>query len=162
MSVSVNYTSKILTTEVLETNVPAANDKSLQHNGYDTVEARTAASSPPVSKCAFFEKALAAGVATIDLTALVGSNGAAVDGSGLRVQFVKFRNKAANGNVMTLSKGAANGYDGLGASFSVTIPPGGEVLVRAQDGGTDIGGTNKTLDLAGTLTQIAEMAIVLG
>jgi len=162
MSVSVNYTSKVLTTEILEANMPAAGDKTVQHNGYDTVATASGSTTPPVSKCAFFEKALVAGAASIDLTAMVGSNGAAVDGSGLRVQFIKFRNKATNGSPMTLSKGASNGYNGLGASFSVAVPPGGEVLVRAQDGGTDIGAANKTFDLSGTGTDVAELAIVLG
>ena len=162
MSVTVNYTSKMLTTEVLETNVPAAGDKSVQHNGYDTVATASASTTPPVAKCAFFEKALVAGAASIDLTALLGTNGATVDGTGLRVQFLKFRNKATNADPMTLSKGVANGYDGLGAAFSVTLPPGGEALVRAVDGGSDIGSANKTLDLAGVGTEAAEMGIVLG
>ena len=162
MSVSVNYTSKVLTTEVLEANVPAANDKTVQHNGYDTVLSVSGSSMPPVTKCAFFEKALVAGAASIDLTSLVGTNGAAVSGTGLRVQFLKFRNKATNANPMTLTKGAANGYDGLGTAFSVALPPGGEALVRAVDGGSDIGSANKTLDLAGVGTEVAELAIVLG
>ena len=162
MSVTVRCKMALQTTEVLETSVPAAGDASLLHNGYDTAVDVGAASSPPVSKCAFFEQALSDAAATIDLTALVGSNGAAVDGTGLRVQFLKFRNKAGNANVMSLAIGAANGYDGFGAGFKITLAPGAEQLVRTLDGGSDISGTNCELDLAGTGAQVAEMAIVMG
>jgi hypothetical protein len=170
MSVAINYTSKITATEQLETNMPAANDKQVQHNGYDTAATANATSVPPVAKCAFFQKALVGGAATIDLTALVGSNGAAVDGTGLRVQFIKFRNKSSNaaGHVMGLSKGTPNGYDGLGGGegsagdFTVSLLPGGEVLICTKDCGADIGPTNKTLDLMGVGTDVAELAIALG
>ncbi len=162
MSVSLNYTSKVLATETLETNVPAANDKQVSHNGYDTTATANGSSTPPVSKCAYFEKALSGGAASIDLTALVGTNGAAVDGTGLRVQFLKVRNKSASAANITISKGASNGYDGFGSSFSLTLKPGAEALLRSLDGGTDIGGTNKTLDLAGTGTDVAEVAVILG
>jgi hypothetical protein len=162
MSVTLNYTSKINSTEVLEANMPAATDKTVQHGGYDTVVQANGSSSPPVSKCAYFEKALSGGAATIDLTALPGANNATVDGTGLRVQYLKFRNKSANTHKLTLSKGATNGYDGFGASFSLELAPGGEQLVRAVDNGSDIGASNKTLDLSGTGTEIAEFAVVLG
>ena len=162
MSVTLSYSSKISVSETLETNVPAATDKGVTHTGYDTTATLNATSTPAATKFAAFEKALSTGTATIDLTALVGTNGAAVDGSGLRVQAIKFRNKSTNANVLTLAKGSANGYDGLGASFSITLPPGGEVLVRTKAGGAVIGGTNKNLDLAGTGAQVAEIAIVMG
>jgi len=162
MSITVNYNSSVSVTETLETNVPACTDKIVTHTGYNNTANVNAASAPPATKAALFEQPLTDGAATIDLTALVGTNGAAVNGTGLRVQFIKFRNKSTNANVLTLSQGAANGYDGLGASFSVTLPPGGEVLLRTKDAGTDIGPTNKTLDLAGTGAQVAEIAIVMG
>ena len=162
MSVTLSYSSKISVSETLETNVPAATDKGVTHTGYDTTATLNATSTPAATKFAAFEKALSTGTATIDLTALVGTNGAAVDGSGLRVQAIKFRNKSTNANVMTLSKGASNGYDGLGASASITLSPGGEVLLLLKGAGAVIGGTNKNLDLAGTLTQVAEIGIILG
>jgi len=164
MSVTVLYASQITVQEVLETNVPAAaaTGKTIVHTGYNTSKTLTSATSQPVTKCAIFEQALAAGVATIDLAALVGTNGAAVNGTGLKVQLVKFKNKAANANVMTFTVGAANGYDLAGAGFSVALQPGQEMQLDLADASPDVAAGDKEIDIAGTGEQIAEITIVLG
>lgn len=163
MSVTINYTSKLNVTEVLEANVLAATDKTVQYGGYDAVVQATGASSPPATKSAVFEKALAAGVGTIDLTALVGTNGVTVDGSGLRVQFAKFRNKSTSTSAILIKFGAANPYTGFGATFQLSLAAGAEVLLRTLDAGADVAAGCKNLDLSSDdVDAILECVIVLG
>jgi len=162
MSVSLAYKAEVGVTEVLSTNVPAGTDKTVTHTGYNTTKTLNGTSSPPATKVAAFEQALTGGAATIDLSALVGTNGATVVGTGLRVQAVKFRGKSDNANPITVAKGASNGYDGFGASFSITLDPGAEVTILPDDAGSDIGSGNKNLDVSGTGTQVLECIIVLG
>lgn len=164
MSVNVAYETKVTATETLETNVPAtpAGSRSVVHSAWNTTKALKSDSTPPATKVAAFEQAMSGGAATIDLSALTGTNGATVVGTGLRVQVLKVKAPATNGNPITVSKGASNGYDGLGAAFSHTLVPGAEATFFLNDGGSDIGGSNKTLDLAGTLAQVLQVEIVLG
>jgi hypothetical protein len=166
MSISTVYQANLTTAETLETGVPAASDKSLSHSGFNTSATINASSTPPGTKCAFFRKALESGSATIDLTALVGTNGAAVNGTGLRVQAIKFKAVAGNAAAITIAKGSSNGYDGLGAAFSLTLAAtsalGAEVMIRTADAGSDIGSANKTLDLSGSGTDAVDVAVILG
>lgn len=159
MSVVVTYTSALTILETLTDNVPAAiaSKRVVTHDQYNTTETVS-----PATLSATFEVALSGGTATIDLTALVGTNDIAVDGSGLKVQSLKFINKTGNAAVMSIGEGAANGYDGFGSLFFIELPVDGEVTVLGKDGGADISGTNKTLDLAGSGIEVAEISIVLG
>ena len=118
--------------------------------------------SPPVTCGALFQQALAAGVATIDLTALDGLNDKAVNGTGLRVQILRLRAPSSNANPITVAKGASNGYDGLGSAFSVTLQPGAEATLLTSDAGGDIAAGNKTLDLTGTGAQALDVEIIMG
>ena len=164
MSVNVAYQAKVAVTETLESNVPATptGSRSVVHSAWDSTKTLKSDSSPPATKIAAFEQALTGGAATIDLTALTGTNGATVVGSGLRVQVLRVRAPATNGNPITIAKGISNGYDGLGASFSHALVPGGEALFFLNDAGGDIGGSNKTLDLDGTGSQVLQVEVVLG
>lgn len=165
MSISVTYGAILTVAETLAAaQVPdAAETKRLvTHALWNTSKVLGAGTSPPATLTAGFVKALAAGVATIDLTALVGTNGIAVDGTGLRVQALRVLNPATNANPITIGKGAANGYDGFGAAFSLALPPGAEALILTNDAGGDIAGGNKNLDLAGTLIQALDVLILLG
>ena len=163
MAVTFQYDSGVTVEETLASSVPAQSSGSkIIHNGYNTSAVLNASSTPPATKAVAIEQALTAGAATVDLTSLTGTNGASVDGTGLKVQCIKLRNKATNSNPMTIVKGAATGYDGFGAAFSVTLAVGAEVTVYANDNGSDISGTNKHLDLSGTLVEVAELVIVMG
>jgi hypothetical protein len=165
MSVTVTYESKLSSVEVLETNVPAAaaDQKSVTHTGYNTTKAsQTAASTPPVTKCAYFSKALSAGAASIDLTALTGTNGAAVDFSGLKVQYFKFKNPSTNANAITVEAGASNGYLLGGTGWTFELQPGAEIGGFANDASPDVSGSTKTIDLSGTGTQALEVSLVAG
>jgi hypothetical protein len=164
MSVSALYALTVTTTETLETNVPAASAtaKAVTHNGYNSSGTLTATSTVPATQCAYFEKALVAGAATIDLTALTGTNGATVSLSGLKVQLLKIKNKATNANAITVGEGAANGYELAGNAWSMILQPGQEFLFGGNDAAPDVGASAKNIDLAGTGTQAVEVAIVGG
>lgn len=163
MSVSVTYTSNLTVVETLAANVAAMSDRSVTHSLFNTqLSAQNAQSSPPAVLVASFEQAMADGSATIDLTALTGTNGAVVSGTGLRVQYMKLINKSSNANSITIAKGASDGYDGFGGDFSVTLAPGAEMLLRTKDAGGDIGSSNKTLDVSGVGSQVLQAIIVMG
>lgn len=163
MSVNVTYASTLQTLETLETNVThQADGKALTAKLNTSLSAQGAGSTPPCTVRAGTDKALSSGTGTLDLTALLGSNGVTVDGSGLRVQLVKFLNPVTNANPITIAKGVSNGYDGFGAAFSLTLAPGAEHLTRLNDAGSDIGGTNKILDLTGTGSQVLSYEIIMG
>lgn len=161
MSVDVEYKSQIKAKETLETNVPAADtaNRKVTHDKYDTDKKLSA---PTVSKVAAFEKALVAGAGTIDLTALLGTNGATVDGTGLKVQLLKVRNKSTNTNPITLQEGAANGYELLGDTWKARLQPGQEMTFWGDSKSPAIGATAKNIDLTGTGTEVLECIVVMG
>jgi hypothetical protein len=164
MSVSLNYATKLTVVETLEANVPGAAEvnRRVTHDQFNANLALSAGTTPPVTKVAVFQKALAAGVGTIDLTALTGTNGAAVDLTGLKVQAAKFRNPATNANAITVTFGSANGYLLGGSAWKFILEPGMELVVFGNDKTPDVDGTHKTIDLAGTLTQALDVEIVAG
>jgi hypothetical protein len=162
MSVSVNYTSKATVVETIESGVTGLSDKAVTHSSYDTTETRTGASTPPATKVASGEKALSSGTGSLDLTALTSFAGSTVTLAGLKVQYLKLRCKSTNANAITIAEGASNGYDGFGTAFSITLAPGAEVLIKANDAGSDVSGTKKVLDLTGTEAQVLEYCVVAG
>ena len=141
---------------------PAAGTPKVTHANWDFKHSLSASSTPPFSKHAVEQKALAAGVGTIDLSATFGFNGEAVDGTGLKVQAMKLRNPSTNANNITITPGAANGYDFCGAAFSITLEPGTEVLIYCLDTAPDIAAADCTLDIAGTLVQVLDFECLMG
>ena len=164
MSVTANYLSNVTVNETLTTGVPAANASNaiIVHDQYNSNQALTATSTVPVTKVAAFEQDLTGGAATIDLTSLTGANGVTVDGTGLKVQVIKFIAKAANANVLYVDVGASNGYDLLGASMYLGLQPGQEITIYGNDATPDIATADKTLDLTGTGTQGLKVIVVMG
>lgn len=168
MSVSLTYISNLTAAETLETNMPAASATKavVTHDQWNTTAttATLAAETPAIAttKVAAFDQALTAGAATIDLEAMTGSNGATVVGTGLRIQAMKVRGASGNSDPVSIAIGAANGYDGFGAGFKVTLEPGAEMMILAKDAGANISASNSDLDLAGTGTEEMEVEIILG
>ena len=159
---TLQYATGLTVTEILATNVDSLADKSVRHSLFNKSAVLNSASTPPVTKVAAFQQALTAGAATIDLTALLGTNGATVDGTGLKVQAVKFSNPSTNANLITVSVGAADGYELAGAAFSVALQPGQEIVLYGNDATPDIAAGDKDIDLAGTLAQVLDVIIVMG
>jgi len=123
----------------------------------------TGASSVPVTKHADFDQALSGGAATIDLLTLPGRTpDEVISFTGLRVQFVKFKNPSTNANAITFAVGASNGWAGLGAGWTFTLNPGCSVLFYLDEDGPNVDATHKTIDLTGTLAQTAKVQLVAG
>lgn len=162
MSVTVTYKAKASVAEILPANTGSASDASrtVTHTQYDEEFTLNSGSTPPVTLQAQFLLTLSSGAGTIDLRNLVGTNGAAVDGNGLKVQVLRFKNLGAN--AMTLTFGASNPADLLGATGVLKVWPGGHVQIFTNDGPADIDGTHKTIDVSGTGSQTAEVTVIMG
>lgn len=164
MSVRVSYQTVLNVVEVLEANTVSLTEKgrTVEHTALTKAATLTATSTPPATKVAAFEQALTAGAASIDLTALVGTNGAVVTGLGLKVQAIKIVAKSTNENPITVKVGAANGYALAGANFEVALQPGQEIVMYGNDAAPDIAVDAKTMDVAGTGTEAVQVIIVMG
>lgn len=159
MSVSCQYSARLTTAETLDA-TPGATAPVVNHDAYDKAFTLFASSTPPATKWAAFVKTLSGGASTVDLTALTGTNGAAVDGTGLKVRAIRIENDGAN--TLSVQAGASNGIDLFGASGKVVIPPGGHVQMYFADGSPVIASGDRTLDLAGTGAQTSKWSILLG
>lgn len=161
-AVTVTYEAKATVVETLATNSDSAPDatRKITHTNYNESATLTSATTPPVTTVAEFLATLSGGALTIDLRALTGTNGASIDGNGLKVQILRVKNLGAN--ILTITPGASNGIDLLGASSSIAIPAGGHAMFYFNDASPDISGTDKTLDLAGTSAQTSEWTVIMG
>lgn len=164
MTVAVTYASKCSVVETLPNNTNSApdNTRKVTHTNFNSEASLSASSTPPVTTVAAFEQLLTAGAATINLAALTGTNGASVNMTGLKVQVLKIKAKATNANPISVAVGASNGYDLAGSDFKVTLSPGQEFLFYGNEATPDVAAGERTLDLAGTGTQGADVIIVAG
>lgn len=164
MSVKLTYNAVATVEETITDGTPAALDSKskVTHDQFNTTKTLDGATTPPVTKCAFFTQALTVGSATIDLSALPGTNNAVIDGTGLKVQLIRFKTPTANANPISVDVGASNGYALAGANFHVTLGPGQEITFYGDDDTPDIATTAKELDLSGTGSQTLEVEVVMG
>lgn len=162
MSVSVTYAATCTIVETLPVNTGSAADatRKVTHDQYNESGTYNSGTTPPVTLQASFLLTLSGGAASIDFRALTGTNGASVDGNGLKVQIFRFKNLGANNMVIT--PGASNGIDLFGASSSITVPPGAHFTFFLADQAPDIAAGDKTIDVAGTGSQTAEVTVVMG
>lgn len=164
MSVVVTYRSQLDVVETFNDTFLDASDKTLKFTGLSTPQTTYTGSSNPgaVTKQVNFEKTLSSGAGTIDLRNLVGAAGAVVDANGLKVKFAKLRGKNGNANPITITKGASNGLDAFGTAFSFDLKADQEALFYLADGSITIDSTHKTLDLAGTGSQVLQVELIMG
>lgn len=164
MSVTADFAFQLDTVVTLSTNVPAAlaSNRVVTNDQYSSSGQYTATSAIPVTKESSFLASLVAGALTIDLTSLTGINGESITFDGLKVQLVHFKAPTTNANAITITAGATNGIDLLGASWSVVLQPGQEVMYGGFNLVEDVSSTVKTIDLAGTSTQGLEVSLVAG
>ena len=162
MSVAATYKSGVVVKETLTASVAGADSPIITHDVYDSEITLNAGSTPPATDAVFWQQDLAAGTATIDLTSLTGTNGESIDGTGKRVQVLKFKALAANANTIAVIPAAANGYELSGADFKITLSPGQEFLYYGNEATPEIGAAAKDFTLTGTGTQGLEVSIVLG
>lgn len=142
----------------------------VRYDAWDDEFDLSATSTPPATLFGAAVITMTAGAATIDLRALVCTDGITRDFNGLKVRTIKFRASSANANAITVVKGASNGFTGLGASFSLTLPvPTGTTdgqipfnVFHDGGGGTAVSATVKTLDVSGTGAQVLHVEVIGG
>lgn len=163
-TVTVRYES-ILTAVETFTGPGIGDDDTITVDQFNTDGTFTASTTVPVTKQAAFQKALSTGTGTIDLTAIPGDTvDETINGSGLKVQFLKLKNPTTNANKIVVTKGGSNGY-GFGAAgdtWTIPLDPGHEVLLSFDDDNPDVAGGAKTIDLTGTGSQALDVQIILG
>lgn len=165
MAVAVALQHTMSVTETLSVGIPdvsASTNANVTHDQWNTTKSLNSGSSPPVTVSASFLATLSGGALTVDLTAMSGTNGAAVSASGLTPRCIKFQNPSGNANPITIAKGAASGYTGLGATFLLTLQPGQEASFYLAANGTAVSGGVKTFDLTGTASQALNVIVVAG
>ena len=119
-------------------------------------------STPPVAQVWSDRIALVAGALTLDLQALVGSNLPTVDFTGLSVVVFQFSCPETNGNLITVTPGASDGYDLLAPSMSVSLLPGDFQLLVLNGTQPSVAPTNAELDFAGVGTDVIDILIAAG
>lgn len=107
------------------------------------------------------------GTETLDLSALTkGGLSTAVNLNGLDIQLFKVIAAKTNTANLTITDGAANGYNIFGdASGQVTLPPGGAIMIYGHDGlDTIVTDTNDEIDFAcaGDIDASYDVHIVAG
>ena len=158
MAVSVSYGFKLTTRETLTSGTVDVSSPVVNHSTYDESGVLNATSAVPATKYSAFLMTLTAGAYTINLASLTGAGGATIDGTGLRVQCIRVKNLGANS--MTFSEGASNGIALSIGTF--IVPPSGVSQFFLNDASPDIASGDRTIDVAGTGSQTAEVTLVLG
>lgn len=168
-TIVVSYASQLTIAQTFDTTAAPASTgggATITHDQWNTTvtTAATASSGIPeiCTKCASFSQALSSGTATIDLTSLTGTNGAAVTFNGLKVQFARFQNPSSNANAITITEGASNGYELGGSSFSWILQPGQEITIRGYEATPEVSASTKTIDLSGTGAQALRVQLAAG
>ena len=163
MAVVLTLRMEATVAETITIGTPQADDANslVTHDGMNIADDLNAASPVPATKVAVFNQALSGGAATIDLTALVGTNLGAVTFLGLKVQCLFMFNPLGN-NDITIADGVANGYGLGGADFKVVLHPGQGFLFRGLDLEADVAGGAKDIDITGTGVEELECTIVAG
>jgi hypothetical protein len=83
--------------------------------------------------------------------------------SGLKLQALLVNNPTTNAGATTnIAPGASNPYSPWGAGNDLTLPKGGSLEFYFHDQTEDVDGTHKTLDLAGTGTDVLQLVMVFG
>lgn len=156
MSVTATVALTLNVSESITGNAPAAISPVISHTAYSIAPTVTG------TLCAFWNQALTAGAATVDLTNCVGTNGIAVSGSGLRVKAIQMTAASDNANDITLTEGASNGYELLGSGWTVGLKAGQSLLFYPAATAPQIGSSAKTIDISGTGTQSVKLSIIFG
>lgn len=155
---------KVKSEETLDVGIDAVSTDPKQTHEYgDSNLTLNASSIPVVSQTWSDTVALAAGVKTLDLAALVPGNGSlpTIDMTGEKVQAVYIKNTGTN--AMVFAPGGTNPYDLFGsASDRITLKAGGAHMWRGNEHLEDVDATHKTIDVAGTGSEEFEILLASG
>ncbi len=105
---------------------------------------------------------LSSGTYSLDLNALSNTEGTTISSTNKKPRAIKIKAASGNANVITVSKGASNGYTGLGSSFSYALLAGESFLGVFGTSVVDITASVKVLDFTGTGSQTCTIIIVMG
>lgn len=148
MSISATAVSQLTVVETLTDDVPFAPGASITHNGLNTTAKLSATTTPAGAEVAAIAVPLVAGAATIDLTAMAGTNALAVNGTGLQIQAVKIQNPAGNEHPLLVTPADSDGYPLFGFSGNLMLNPGEELLWIGDGALSTIGPALKKLTLS--------------
>ena len=125
--------------------------QSVVHNGLNlNATPLNANTVPDVMQCSYGTYTLSSGTINVDMTNLQGTNGATVNGTGLRVIAVLINVPSANGAIITITPGVSNGYTLFGTSSSLRFDPGDYDMIYKQTTSPAISSSAKILTLTGT------------
>ena len=110
MSISATAVANLTVVETLAIDVPFAPGASITHNGLNTTAKLSATTTPAGAEVAAIAVPLVAGAATIDLTAMAGTNALAVNGTGLQIQAVMIQNPEGNLHPLVVAPAGTDGY----------------------------------------------------
>lgn len=148
--------------ETLNIIQPGSSPPVVKHSLLDNTINLSSTTTPPISQVSDFTAALIAGTLNIDLTNLPASSGAAINGTGLKVQGIIIQAPIANLNPITLTPGGANPYNLFGAAFSKTLYPGQLSMDFLNGQAPVVAGGAKIITLTGTGTQALNIILLLG
>jgi len=149
MSVTATYDISIVVQEEVALGLTDVSDPTITHDIGATRATISGASTVDVTKAWSNTGALAAGVATIDLTALPRSNLPDVTFTALKVKLVKIECPSTNSAGVVVDIGAANPYDLFGdANGQIMVLPGQTYGAYLAEQAETCDATHKELDLS--------------
>ncbi len=160
-AVSANLVSNLSITETFSPFANPALD-SILLDGLNENVTLDGSSSPAATKASIFT---VTGSGSIDLTQIPGLEAdETIDGTGLKVQFIKFQAGAANANPITVTKAVSNGYgfDAAGSSWTMVFDAGQSDAKNLNATAPTIGGSAKAITITATGSQTIKVAIVVG
>ena len=162
MSLSLNVGLTFVGVETLDGNVAYATAKAVTHDVGKAQATKNGASDVPVTDMAAFDLTLSSGAGSVNLAALPGAGGGTRDLTGKKLQYLFLENKSTNANSMAFTVGASNGYDVAGADFHLTLLPGQWAFLALNELAPDVASGDRTIDVAGTGSQVAKIGVVGG
>jgi len=148
MSLSVSYALELTGYETVDVGVPDVSDAELVHDAWNQRGTLDDVTVPAATNLASLEVTLTAGTANIDLTNMEGINGTTIDGTGLKIQAIRFLVPAANENPLKIVPGTSNGYNLFGAGCQLILQPGDDIVYRGNDSTPTIASGAKILTLS--------------
>lgn len=165
MSVVVTSQFGLSVVETLETQIDGAANPAVTFDDFNAsyyLDGAGTGGTPVVTKKASFIQALTAGVATIDMTSLPATGGGTFSAAGLRLIEMLLHNPTTNAGLINFAPGAANPLPLFGTGNDIDIHLGARLHWHSNNQGVDISGTVKTIDLAGTGTDVLWCLFVFG
>ena len=140
---------------------PTLTDVEVTHNLNDD-HTLTSASTVDVELVYSATQALSGGTATIDLKSISDTEGNTIVTEGKKVRAIKVKATSDNANALTLSEGAANGYELFGDGWKIALEAGDHFLAYLGDNAPAISSSTKDIDLSGTAVQSVDIEIIFG